>query len=120
MLDPEDEAVDDMLDAEDERLCRTAGWRFSALMKGRSSMSSAGWMAIFGITESECASKSLRGRAFDLLALKNDGKRAWAICRERTEDIVMVVMVCRSSFGDGNDKLIQRCEFTNRKLLSIE
>lgn len=99
--------LDAPLDVEDDLLWRTAGARFKALSSGRSSMFSAGSIAMRG---TRCLELALeleddRLRVLDsdgdgeagrddvlvlLVVLKKAGKRAWAICMDRTEDMVVM------------------------------
>jgi hypothetical protein len=92
--------LDAELEADDDLLWRMAGCRCRALRSGRSSMFSAGSMAMRGTRCLELELERLRDSDGDgdvdreslllLLTLKKDGKSAWAICIERTEDMVMV------------------------------
>jgi hypothetical protein len=76
----------DVLEADDVRLCRIAGWRLMVRRSGRISMSSAGWMWISGMTESEILELARLRDCEDVL--RREGNRAWTICMVRTADMV--------------------------------
>lgn len=75
-----------VLDAEDDLLCRTAGWRFRAFKRGRNSRSSAGWMWILGMTVSVLELDRL---CDGVDVSRREGKRAWTICMVRTPDMMV-------------------------------